>query len=111
MTTTVSELAQKGAAAKAAARQLARLGTSVKNDWLYAVAQALDERQEAVLEANDADDAEARHSGLPEAMLERMLLTPQRLAGMAADVRNVATLPDPVGEVIEMRTLPNGLQL
>lgn len=111
MTATLSELAQKGAAAKAASRQLARLPTTVKNAWLHAVAQALEAEQAAVLEANRADCAEARDGGLNEAMLDRLLLTPERLAGMAADVRAVAALPDPVGEVFDMRTLPNGLQI
>jgi glutamate-5-semialdehyde dehydrogenase len=111
MTATVSELAQKGAAARAASRQLARLSTAVKNTWLHAVARALEEEQAAVLAANRADYTEARDGGLSEAMLDRLLLTPERLAAMAADVRAVAALPDPVGEVFDMRTLPNGLQI
>ena len=111
MTTTVSELAQKGAAAKAASRRLARLDTAAKNRWLHAVAGLLESQQEAILEANQADCADGRDNGLSEALIDRLLLTPERLAGMAADVRAVAMLPDPVGEVIDMRTLPNGLQV
>ncbi len=111
MTTTVSELAAKGAAAKTASRRLATLDTAAKNCWLLAVAEALTARQAPVLEANRADYADAKDGGVSDYMLDRLLLTPERLAGMAADVRTVAALPDPVGEVIEMRTLANGLQV
>ena len=111
MTTTLTELAEKGAAAKAASRRLARLDTTTKNRWLHAVADALDLRQEAVLAANRADCADARDNGLSAATIDRLLLTPERLSGMAADVRAVAALPDPVGEMSDVRTLPNGLQV
>ncbi|MFN8558793.1 MAG: glutamate-5-semialdehyde dehydrogenase [Dehalococcoidia bacterium] len=101
----------EGAAARAASRRLAHLDTLSKNRWLLAVAGALEQRQDAVLEANQADCADARENGLDAYMIDRLLLTPDRLAGMAADVRAVAALPDPVGEVIEGRTLPNGMRV
>ncbi len=111
MTTTMTELAQKGAAARAAARRLATLGSATKDRWLHAVADALATRQDAILEANLQDCRDARDTGLTDALIDRLLLTPERLTGIAADVRNVERLPDPIGEVIEMRTLDSGLQV
>jgi glutamate-5-semialdehyde dehydrogenase len=111
MTTVASELEQKGAAARQAARRLATLDSNTKNSWLLSVADMLTSRQAEILEANDADRADARENGLDEHMLDRLMLNPARLAGMAGDVRNVAALPDPVGEVFDARALPNGLQV
>lgn len=111
MTTTANELQQKGTAAKAAARLLRRLSTSVKDRALNSIAEALLSRQAEIIEANQRDYEAGRQAGLAEAMLDRLLLTPERIAGMAADVRQVAALPDPIGEVIDARTLPNGLQV
>jgi glutamate-5-semialdehyde dehydrogenase len=111
MTMTASEIAHKGGLAKAAARRLATLDTATKNRWLHAVAERLEEQQEPVLAANRADCTLARESGMTESFIDRLLLTPARLTAMAADVRAVAALPDPVGEMIEMRTQPNGLQI
>jgi glutamate-5-semialdehyde dehydrogenase len=111
MTMTVSEIARKGAAAKAAARRLATLDSDTKNRWLLGVAGRLLTGQDGVLQANRADCAAARDAGLTEAFIDRLLLTPERLTGMASDVRSLAALPDPVGETIEMRTHPNGLQI
>jgi len=105
----IAELEAKAKEAKAAARRLAYLSTEVKNRALLGIAEALLARREEVLRANARDMEEARASGMSEAMLDRLLLTEERLAGMAGDVRAVAALPDPVGEVFEMRTLPNGL--
>ncbi|MDP2950624.1 MAG: glutamate-5-semialdehyde dehydrogenase [Chloroflexota bacterium] len=109
MTTITSELQAKGAAARQAARQLARLSTEVKNRALLAIAEALDARQEEILAANREDHQAAQVSGLSPAVVDRLLLNPERLSAVAKDVRTVALLPDPVGEVIDMRTLPNGL--
>jgi len=107
----VSELAQKGAAARAASKRMASLSTEVKDNALLNIAGDLETRQEAVLAANREDYAEAEAEGMDAAMLDRLMLSRQRLLGMAADVRAVAALPDPVGEVMDMRTLPNGLTL
>lgn len=105
------ELTDKGMMARKAARRLAFLSTSVKDAALESIAAALETEQATVLEANEQDLAAGRTAGLSDAMLDRLLLTPARLEGMAGDVREVAALPDPTGEVFDMRTLPNGLQV
>ena len=109
MTTGIQGLVEMGKAARAASRRLARLPSDLKERGLLNIADALETRQEEVLEANEKDYQAAKADGLTEAMLDRLLLTPQRLTGMAGDVQGVASLPDPVGEFFDMRTLPNGL--
>ena len=108
-TTTIDELAVMGQAAKKAARQLARMSTQVKNQALLNIAEALEARQGDLLIENDKDYETARANGLSESLLDRLQLTADRIEGMAASVRDVAALPDPVGENIDMTTLPNGL--
>lgn len=98
-------------AARAASRDLASLSTSVKNAALLRIAELLETEQSAVLTANTQDLEAAKDAGLEEYYIERMVLTPDRLKGIAADTRTVAALPDPVGEVFDGRTLPNGLQI
>jgi glutamate-5-semialdehyde dehydrogenase len=107
----IAELEEKGKAAKAASRKLAFLSTEVKNKALLNIAEALVDKQDEILAANKIDYEEAKASGMSEAMLDRLMLSPSRLEGIAQDTKNVAALPDPVGEVFEMRTLPNGLQI
>jgi glutamate-5-semialdehyde dehydrogenase len=97
--------------ARVAARTLATLSTATKNRALHAAADALLARTHDVLAANAADLAAAREAGTPVAMLDRLALNPQRVDGIAAGLRQVAGLPDPIGEVLRGRTLPNGLQL
>ena len=109
MTTTISELEVKGQAARAAARKLATLSTAVKDRALNAIAGALLAHEAEVLAANAQDCEEGRRNGLGEHVLERLLLTHERLQGIAGDVRSVALLPDPVGEMFDVRTLPNGM--
>ena len=111
MQTVADELEVKGKAARSAARELAKLPTKVKDQALLNVADGLKTRQEEILEANEKDYQVGQRSGLSEALLDRLLLNPERLESMAADVRNVVMLPDPVGETIDMRTMPNGLQV
>jgi len=111
MESAVRELEEKGKAAKAASRKLAFLSTRIKNKALINIAEALTEKRDKVLIANKIDYDEAKASGMSEAMLDRLMLSPSRLEGMAQDVRTVAALPDPVGEEFAMRTLPNGLQI
>lgn len=111
MTMTLSDLARQGTAAKAAARRLASLDAGTKNRWLDAVADRLEHHHQPVLTANQADCDDARTAGIAASFLDRLLLTPERLTAMAAGVQAVAALPDPVGEVIEMRTLASGLQV
>ncbi len=105
----IDRLIEKGKGARAASRKLARLPAEVKDRAVLNVASALTGGQEDVLDANEKDYRAGKANGLSEAMLDRLLLTPQRLESIASDVRSVAALPDPVGEVFDMRTLPNGL--
>ncbi len=107
----IRELQEKGRAAKAASRRLAFLSTETKNKALLNVAEALIDKQSEILAANKIDYAEAKASGMSEAMLDRLMLSPNRLEAMSQDVKTMAALSDPVGEIFEMRTLPNGLQI
>ncbi len=109
ITSTVDDLMRQGQAARSAARQVARLSAGVKNRALHALAKLLETDAEETLQANSEDCAEARANGLSEAMIDRLLLTPERLQGIAAEQLKVASLPDPVGETLELTTLPNGL--
>ncbi|OKH76375.1 gamma-glutamyl phosphate reductase [Mycobacterium sp. SWH-M3] len=97
--------------ARVAARTLATLNTTTKNRALHAAADAVLARTHDILAANAEDLRVAREAGTPDAMLDRLALNPQRIDGIAAGLRQVAGLPDPVGEVLRGRTLPNGLQL
>ncbi|OBC15895.1 glutamate-5-semialdehyde dehydrogenase [Mycobacterium sp. 852013-50091_SCH5140682] len=97
--------------ARVAARTLATLNTATKNRALHAAADSVLASADAVLAANAGDLEAARDAGTPDAMLDRLALNPQRIDGIAAGLRQVAGLPDPVGEVLRGRTLPNGLQL
>ena len=111
MTTTTFDIQAKGAAAREAARALARLSVDVRNRALEAIADALPARESDVLAANAKDIEAGRQAGLTEAVLDRLLLTRERLEGIADDVRQVALLPDPLGEMFDTRTLANGLQV
>jgi glutamate-5-semialdehyde dehydrogenase len=98
-------------AARRAARELAALDTAVKDAALLAIAAALIERSSEILAANELDMSAGREAGLDAALLDRLRLDPARIAAVAAAVRQIAALPDPVGEVIEGRRLPNGLDV
>jgi len=111
MKSATKELEEKGGAAKAASRKLAFLSTAVKNKALLNIADALIDKLNDILIANKIDYEKAKASGMSEAMLDRLMLSPSRLEGIAQDTKTVAALPDPVGEVFEARTLPNGLQI
>ena len=111
MQTVADELEVKGKAARKAARELAKTTGQVKNQALLNIADGLKYRQEEILAANEKDCDAGRENGLSESLLDRLLLNPERLEGIASEVRNVASLPDPVGETIEMRAMPNGLQI
>ena len=97
--------------ARVAARVLATLTTTVKDRALHAAADAVLAQSHRILAANVEDLEAARAAGTPEAMLDRLALNPQRVDGIAAGLRQVAGLPDPIGEVLRGRTLPNGLHL
>ena len=97
--------------ARVASRALASLTTTVKDRALHAAADTVLAHIHQILAANAEDLEIARAAGTPDAMLDRLALDPQRVDGIAAGLRQVAGLPDPVGEVLRGRTLPNGLQL
>lgn len=99
------------AAARTASRALVALSTVAKNRALHAAADAVLSHAHDILAANAEDLDAARAAGTAESMLDRLALNPQRIDGIAAGLRQVAGLPDPVGEVLRGSTLPNGLQL
>ena len=107
----MTDLLTIAAAAKAAARHLAVLSTAGKNAALEAMAAELLARQDAILAANREDLEAARQGGMAPAMLDRLALSPARLAGIAGAIRALIVLPDPIGETYEMQTRPNGLQV
>jgi glutamate-5-semialdehyde dehydrogenase len=99
------------AAAQRAARQMATISTTVKNEALEAIARGLVDATEQILQSNARDLQDGEVAGLSEALLDRLALDERRVAEMAAGVRQIAALPDPVGEVIDGSTFPNGLQM
>ncbi|MDD3347381.1 glutamate-5-semialdehyde dehydrogenase [Oscillibacter sp.] len=105
----MTALEQQGRLAKAASRRLASAKTAEKNQALEGIAQILTQRQAEWLSANAEDVAAAKAAGMGEAMLDRLTLTPARVAGIVEGVRQVAALPDPIGRVTKMETRPNGL--
>jgi glutamate-5-semialdehyde dehydrogenase len=105
------DLQQMGARAKEASLKLAGVATRVKDEALQAMARSLEERSEMILEANQDDMDAARKNGLSGVLLDRLLLTPDRVSEMAKGLRALVALPDPVGEVLRMWTRPNGLQI
>ena len=105
----MTALQQQGAAAKAAAYVLATAGTARKNAALAAIADILADRQQEWLAANAEDVAAAKEAGMRPAMLDRLTLTADRIAGIVDGVRQVIALPDPIGKVDKMETRPNGL--
>ncbi len=107
----VQELQAQAAAAKKASRELAKATTAQKDKALLAIASGLKSSEEEILAANEKDVKQGRADGLNEALIDRLLLNPSRLAGQAADVRSIAQLPDPIGETFDARVLPNGLRL
>jgi glutamate-5-semialdehyde dehydrogenase len=111
MTTTASEIEQKAREAKLAARRLATASTTVKNAALNAVADALVAHADDIVAANARDTERGRADGLGDGIIDRLTLTPARIEGIAKDARTVASLPDPVGQTLEMRTLPNGMMV
>lgn len=108
--TTIIDMQDTGKRAKVAARLLAKVSTADKNAALVAIADALLASAPEILEANRADLDDGRANGLSEALLDRLDLQ-KRLNGIADDVRRVATLPDPVGDTFDHRTLDNGLRV
>jgi glutamate-5-semialdehyde dehydrogenase len=101
----------KARAAKEAARVLALASTRAKNDALQQMARGLEEKTGLVLDANRSDLARARSAGLASAFMDRLTLSESRLEEMAAGLRQVAALPDPVGETVEAWRRPNGIEI
>lgn len=102
-------LEQLGKNAKAAATILAKADILQKNEALLAVAKALTDHQEEILQANERDIQNGKEAGMKESLLDRLALTPERIEGMAVGIRQVAELSDPVGEVLSMKKTVHGL--
>ncbi|MCQ4327084.1 glutamate-5-semialdehyde dehydrogenase [Stutzerimonas stutzeri] len=100
-----------GRAAREASRVLARASTAQKNRALQAAAAALDAARDELAAANQKDLAGGRANGLDAAMLDRLALTPKVIDGMIEGLRQVAALPDPIGEIRDMRYMPSGIQV
>jgi glutamate-5-semialdehyde dehydrogenase len=112
MTESVSEyMSRLGQASRDASRVVARATTAQKNRALHAAAAALDAAREELSEANEKDLAAGRKSNLEPALLDRLALSPARIDDMIEGLRQVATLPDPIGEIRDMRYLPSGIQV
>src|SRR3954454_21842670 len=99
------------ASAKEASRVLARLDSATRDAALEAIAASLEARVDEIVEANAQDLAAGQEAGIGDALLDRLKLTPERVAGIARGVGEIAALPDPVGEVLEGFRLPNGLDV
>ena len=102
-------LVQLGKNARKAATRLGTAGMEEKNHALLAVADALEQQKEYLLEENQKDIKNAKESGMTEALIDRLALTEARIEGMSEGIRQVAALEDPIGEVMNMKKRPNGL--
>lgn len=100
-----------GREAKKAARELAKLSTKEKNELLVALAEELKVKEEEILKANEEDLRRGREGNLSEALLDRLLLNPQRIDSMVEGILSIRTMEDPIGKVVSMKTLENGLQI
>ncbi len=105
----VTEIAEMGKMAKAASRRLVTTSAGLRNGALEAIADALIAKQDEIVEANAKDMEAARAKGTSESLLDRLMLNEDRVADMAQGLRDVAALPDPVGQVIAGWRVPNGL--
>ena len=106
-----AQVTSKARVAKDAARILALASTRTKNDALQQMARGLEEKTGLILDANRADLARARSTGLTTAFMDRLTLSESRVEEMAAGLRQVAALPDPVGETVEAWRRPNGVEI
>ena len=102
------EMAQR---ARAAGRRLALTPTTVRNGALEEIARRLEAGGDAIRQANEADLADARRAEIAPSLLDRLTLTPQRIRGMVQGCRDIIALPDPLGELFDGKTMPNGLRL
>ena len=104
-------IAQLASTARHAARTLSTATASERKAALLAIADAIEKRASEILAANAADIAQAQSENMHPQMQDRLLLTPERISGIASGARQVAALPDPLGKVVRESTLPNGLEL
>ncbi len=104
-------LTEIGISAKAAARAMCRISSKTKNEALYAMAQALIDNTDIIIEKNSVDTENAKAKGITKSLLDRLTLTPERIKQMAEGIRQIADLSDPIGEVTNMTMRPNGLQI
>jgi len=109
MKSAIAELEAKGRASREASRRLAYISTDIKDRALTNISRDLLARKDEILAANKEDYKEAEASGMNAAMLDRLMLNDSRIEAIASDVLNIEALPDPVGEVFDMGTQPNGL--
>ena len=109
MITTVDGLLKKGEEARKASKSLARATTSTKNCSIAGVAKAISDNHTKILDANNKDFEAGIKLGFSDSNLDRIRLTRQRLESMIDDLQRIVELPDPVGEVFDMQTRPNGL--
>lgn len=100
-----------GALAQAAGRDMAKAGTEAKNGALLAIAQKIEEQEAEIIKENSKDLEAGKQNGLDAALLDRLELNSERVAGMAEGVRQIAALPDPVGEVTDLNYRPSGIQV
>lgn len=107
----MSELLNKCVLAKGAAQEIISVSAAVKNAALQAIAKALLDNSDTILKANEEDIANAKSKGTREAMIDRLTLTKERIAGIAEGVCQVAALNDPIGEIVNMTKRPNGLMI
>jgi glutamate-5-semialdehyde dehydrogenase len=107
----LSYMKQLGQQARHAARAIGRAETAVKNRALHEIALRIDSSLDTLLEANRLDLAAGREAGLDAALLDRLELNPERVAAMAEGLRQIATLPDPVGEITDLSYRPSGIQV
>jgi glutamate-5-semialdehyde dehydrogenase len=107
----MSEVRTKAMAAKETARVLAGLTTEQKNDALLKMADLLVKEQDSIIEANRDDLARGEAGGLSRSLLDRLALTPSRIAGIAEGLREIVELPDPIGDELERTVRPNGLDI
>ncbi|MCC8122991.1 MAG: glutamate-5-semialdehyde dehydrogenase [Oscillospiraceae bacterium] len=107
----MTQMEQQGQCAKAAAAVLAVTDTAKKNEALEKIALALERRRGEILAANAADMEAARMANMRPSLLDRLLLSDERITGIVEGVRQVAALPDPIGETVRMTTRPNGLTI
>lgn len=111
MTLTSPTIQEQGKAASTAARRLAATSTEVKNAALIGIAESIEANRKSILRANEQDLEAAKRYGLDFHMMDRMTLNNARVKDMADAARNIAALEDPIGETLEKRDLPNGLNL